>query len=447
MDIKYLIAILLILFHFDAQASNVHVGIKYSFKTAYSTIPVEEQQPVLELIDLIKKVKANNLLVSGHTDWIASDEINQELSEARAKTIRALTLQQIKNISIEIKGFGKKAPIGDNNTEEGRAANRRFVSSFIDVDNEQKDFIINYVEKSKYLYLIEVEHNKVEQEISNIQAKREETQVEVQKEIVTEIPVVKEKSEALSPKEESAPIDKKIEVQPKQEKALAKIKRQPLPSRYALGLTTYQSYLLGKDITGSGSGVNAEWVSKLNFGLHGSYQCKLSSNFWIGGFVSLDLQNYYDQSNPAFSWDKETPLISKFALVTDYETKNFGIGANLDLYEEIILKEDSFNLNFDKIFIYGFSFESKYYFLNNQKFNLGAGLDINLPLASSETFSSLDDLGYSLSLLFKTKAYTPKNKEWFLRVYYKMQSYSLENNTQENSYVGFDFSLRNLNWL
>lgn len=447
MDNKYLILVLLILTHFGAQASNVHVGIKYSFKTAYSTIPVEEQQPVLELIDLIKKVKANNLLVSGHTDWIASDEINQELSEARAETIRALTLEHIKNINIEIKGFGKKAPIGDNTTEEGRAANRRFVSSFIDVDDKQKDFIVDYVEKSKYLYLIEVEHNKVEQEISNIQAKREETQSEAQKEIVTEIPAMEEKPEALSPKVEAAPIDKKIEVQPKQEKALTKIKRQSLPSRYALGLTTYQSYLLGKDITGSGSGVNAEWVSKLNFGLHGSYQWKLSSNFWIGGFVSFDLQNYYDQSNPAFNWDKETPLMSKFALVTDYETKNFGIGANLDLYEEIILKEDSFNLNFDKIFIYGFSFESKYYFLNNQKFNLGAGLDINLPLASSETFSSLDDLGYSLSLLFKTKAYAPKNTEWFLRAFYKMQNYSLENNTQENSYVGFDLSLRNLNWL
>ena len=447
MHIKFLIFLILTSVHFGAHATNVHVGIKYSFKTAYSTIPINEQQPVLELIDLIKKVNANNLLVSGHTDWIANDEINQELSEARAETIRSITLEYIKNIRVEIKGFGKKAPIGDNTTEEGRAANRRFVSSFIDVDEMQKDFIVNYVEKSKYLYLIDVENQKVEQEISIIQAKQEDVLPEPAVEAVSESVVLEDQPEILSPDQDIPVVEKKTELQPLDNESSNTINQAQLLRRYAFGILTYQSFLLSKDITGSGSGINAEWVSKLNTGLHGSYQWQLSSNFWLGGFVGLDLQNYYDQTNPAFTWDQETPFMSRFALVTDYETKNFGFGANLEMYEEIILKEDAFDLSFDKIFIYGLSLESKYYFLNSKKFNLGAGLDINLPLASSETFSSLNDLGSSFSLLFKTRAYAPKNKEWFFRLFYKSQNYSLENNKQENSYFGLDFSLRNLQWL
>ena len=64
--------------------------------------------------------------INGHTDALASDEYNQWLSDRRAKRVYDYLLER--NISadkMEYIGFGKKIPIADNSTEDGRAKNRR----------------------------------------------------------------------------------------------------------------------------------------------------------------------------------------------------------------------------------------------------------------------------------------------------------------------------------
>ena len=67
------------------------------------------------------------LNIEGHTDSKGAKEYNQKLSEERAKSTENEFKKNITNdkIQYETKGYGEERPIVDNNTEEGRAKNRR----------------------------------------------------------------------------------------------------------------------------------------------------------------------------------------------------------------------------------------------------------------------------------------------------------------------------------
>ncbi|MFN3882383.1 MAG: OmpA family protein [Nitrincola lacisaponensis] len=67
-----------------------------------------------------------NVEVLGHTDNIGNPDYNQTLSENRAHQVADFLNQQgIQRSRIQVTGMGPSAPIADNRTAEGRAANRR----------------------------------------------------------------------------------------------------------------------------------------------------------------------------------------------------------------------------------------------------------------------------------------------------------------------------------
>jgi outer membrane protein OmpA-like peptidoglycan-associated protein len=64
--------------------------------------------------------------ISGHTDYVGSDEYNQDLSLRRAQAVKNWLVQQgIESNRMKTVGKGEKEPVADNGTAEGRAANRR----------------------------------------------------------------------------------------------------------------------------------------------------------------------------------------------------------------------------------------------------------------------------------------------------------------------------------
>ena len=64
--------------------------------------------------------------VGGHTDSKGSDAYNQDLSEARALTVRDyLVGQGVSSSQLTPRGYGESMPIATNDTEAGRAQNRR----------------------------------------------------------------------------------------------------------------------------------------------------------------------------------------------------------------------------------------------------------------------------------------------------------------------------------
>ena len=88
-----------------------------------------KEESKFELNRIIRFLKDNpNIKVrfEGHTDSQGSRELNTKLSDNRAKAVRNYLIENdIEPSRMQAKGFGPDRPVADNNTEEGRAKNRR----------------------------------------------------------------------------------------------------------------------------------------------------------------------------------------------------------------------------------------------------------------------------------------------------------------------------------
>ncbi|MBI3904000.1 MAG: OmpA family protein, partial [Pseudomonas fluorescens] len=78
------------------------------------------------LISKFEDADVVSIKVVGHTDSVGTDAYNQSLSERRASSVAEYLLSQgVAPNKVTSEGKGKSQPIADNETEEGRAKNRR----------------------------------------------------------------------------------------------------------------------------------------------------------------------------------------------------------------------------------------------------------------------------------------------------------------------------------
>lgn len=79
-----------------------------------------------EIVANVQNVDVEVIVAVGHTDWIGTEAYNQALSERRANAVKAyLVSKGVDPQKIYTEGKGKRQPIADNRTREGRAKNRR----------------------------------------------------------------------------------------------------------------------------------------------------------------------------------------------------------------------------------------------------------------------------------------------------------------------------------
>lgn len=79
-----------------------------------------------EVVEILKQDTALRLSVEGHSDNVGNPASNLTLSQKRADAVKRYLVQKGINANrLEAKGFGSEKPVADNNTPEGRAANRR----------------------------------------------------------------------------------------------------------------------------------------------------------------------------------------------------------------------------------------------------------------------------------------------------------------------------------
>ena len=72
--------------------------------------------------------------ISGHTDNQGGEEYNQKLSENRAKSVYEYLLNNsIDKTRLSYKGYGESNPVDSNDSEEGRANNRRTEFKILEV--------------------------------------------------------------------------------------------------------------------------------------------------------------------------------------------------------------------------------------------------------------------------------------------------------------------------
>jgi OOP family OmpA-OmpF porin len=97
------------------------------FDTGKSELKPESDAAVAEVAKLLKADPALKVYVVGHTDNVASLDLNTKLSQARADAVvQALVAKHgIAAARLIGRGAGPLAPVASNDTEEGRAKNRR----------------------------------------------------------------------------------------------------------------------------------------------------------------------------------------------------------------------------------------------------------------------------------------------------------------------------------
>lgn len=116
----------------DANVERVGEGIvvelsdKVLFEFGKSDLTAASKQSLDKIIVVFNKYPDTNVEIQGHTDSKGSNDYNMTLSVKRATTV--VDYLKAKGITAErltVKGFGEEVPKYDNETDEGRAQNRR----------------------------------------------------------------------------------------------------------------------------------------------------------------------------------------------------------------------------------------------------------------------------------------------------------------------------------
>lgn len=99
---------------------------KITFEPGSAKIAADALDTVNAIADLLRDCGDLRLEIQGHTDSQGREEMNQQLSQARAESVLAdLRARRILTSNFTAVGYGESRPIADNGTEEGREANRR----------------------------------------------------------------------------------------------------------------------------------------------------------------------------------------------------------------------------------------------------------------------------------------------------------------------------------
>ncbi|MEY4871114.1 MAG: hypothetical protein RLZZ563_444 [Pseudomonadota bacterium] len=105
---------------------------KITFPPGSAEIDAPTGQLMTRLADAMNECTALPLEIAGHTDSQGSEEGNRALSQARAEAVLlALQGRRVEVSEMRAVGYGEAQPIADNETEEGREANRRIELNLI----------------------------------------------------------------------------------------------------------------------------------------------------------------------------------------------------------------------------------------------------------------------------------------------------------------------------
>ena len=97
------------------------------FDSGSANIQPQSYGIIRQISQVLMQDNSISLNIIGHTDSDGSDEGNLKLSKARAEAVKQalISIYKISGDRLETEGKGESEPVGDNNTSDGKAQNRR----------------------------------------------------------------------------------------------------------------------------------------------------------------------------------------------------------------------------------------------------------------------------------------------------------------------------------
>ena len=117
----------------DDLILNMPSGITFAFDQA----DVQPQfRPTLDRVaEVLAQYNQTYVDVYGHTDSVGADAYNRQLSERRATAVAEyLVGRGVQQPRLGVRGYGETQPAASNETEDGRAANRRVEIKIVPIE-------------------------------------------------------------------------------------------------------------------------------------------------------------------------------------------------------------------------------------------------------------------------------------------------------------------------
>jgi outer membrane protein OmpA-like peptidoglycan-associated protein len=127
------------------KGDNITLDMPGNVTFAFDSANLNSQfYPVLDKVaQTLVEYDKTVIEVAGHTDSVGSDAYNQQLSERRANSVATyLSSHGVPGARVVTVGAGEAHPVASNDTEDGRAQNRRVEITIVPVTEES-------VEKAK----------------------------------------------------------------------------------------------------------------------------------------------------------------------------------------------------------------------------------------------------------------------------------------------------------
>lgn len=120
------------------KITGVTAESKITFDPGSADIAGAAQTVLDEIAEILRRCGDLRIEIAGYTDSQGREEMNQRLSKDRADAVvAALRRRRVPTSSFDATGYGEADPIADNDTEEGREANRRIEFRLIEEADAQ----------------------------------------------------------------------------------------------------------------------------------------------------------------------------------------------------------------------------------------------------------------------------------------------------------------------
>lgn len=104
----------------------VHFDTDVLFAAASASLDRSGRSTLDQVAEVINDYRKTAVVIQGHTDSAGNEELNQSLSEQRARAVESyLASRGVGSDRMTSLGFGASAPLASNGTSSGRSRNRR----------------------------------------------------------------------------------------------------------------------------------------------------------------------------------------------------------------------------------------------------------------------------------------------------------------------------------